>query len=149
MSKVRVACRIPNGISIRLYKTGWDDGTGDGVKPTVPDGPFVRLAGPSSRLTGAGATNRLDLEPSITEVDADWMNKWIEQNRGKNPFLDTGLIYIVGPVDEPSAGKPAEGPAAASVASEGMPAEIAPAPAAASPAAGLAPVLAGDPESPL
>jgi hypothetical protein len=101
MGKVRVACRRINGISIRLTKLGWDDGTGDNVKPRVPDGLPVILAGPSSRLSGVNGTNRLDLDPGITEVDAGWIEQWLDQNK-LNPFVVSGMIYVAGPVEEPA-----------------------------------------------
>lgn len=88
---VKVACTVPNGITLRLYKSGYDDGTGDGVKPMVYDGDQVRLAGPSSLHTGAHATARGDIEPTLTEVDGEWWAKWIKQNEN-NPAVTGGHI---------------------------------------------------------
>lgn len=89
---VRIACRIPNGVAIRLSKVGWDDGTG--VKPTVHDGPGIRLNGPSPLHTGAGNTSPDDLEPGITDVDAEWWGKWLAQNR-LNPAVQLKQIFLL------------------------------------------------------
>jgi len=91
---VKVACLIPNGIMIRLSKVGWDDGTRDGVKPMVHDGPGVRLNGPSPLHTGAGNTSPPDLDPGITEVDAEWWGKWLTQN-ALNPAVEMKQIYLL------------------------------------------------------
>ncbi len=97
---VKIACLIPNGIYVRLYKSGFDDGTGDGVKPTVHDGPAVRLNGPSPLHTGVGNTDPVDIEPGFTEVDAEWWEKWVEQN-AINPAVATKQIFVA-PEDEPN-----------------------------------------------
>lgn len=97
---VKVYCGQINGLMIRLFKKGYDDGTGDGVSPMVADGPGVQLNGPSSLNTGAGATDRRDLPPGETWVDSEWIARWMEQN-AQNPFVTGGLIYV-GPEEEPS-----------------------------------------------
>lgn len=88
-AKVRVACTITNGIMLQVWKPGFDDGTGK--NPMIHDGAAVRLNGPSARDTGAGATHRTDVEPAITEVDADWWAAWKKQNT-LNPYFDSGAI---------------------------------------------------------
>lgn len=88
---VRVACTITNGIMLQLWQTDYDDGTGDGEKMPRKDGPAIRLNGPSSLHTGAGATHRIDVPPGITEVDAEWWEKWKVQNKS-NPYFDVGAI---------------------------------------------------------
>ena len=90
--KVKVACSVPNGLAIRLFKVGYDDGTGDNVKPMIGDGAGVRLNGPSALHTGAGNTSPTDLEPGITEVDAEWWGKWLAQNQ-QNPFVAERFVY--------------------------------------------------------
>lgn len=91
---VNIACRVPNGIMIRRSKTGFDDGTGDGVKPIVHDGPGIRLNGPSALHTGAGNTDRQDLAPGITEVDAEWWSAWLAQNQS-NALVTMGQVYAL------------------------------------------------------
>lgn len=89
---VTVACRVMNGLSVRLHKRGEDDGTG--ARPMIADGAPVRLAGPSSIDAGVGSTERLDEVPITTEVDAEWWGKWHEQNK-LNPFVSKGLVYAL------------------------------------------------------
>jgi hypothetical protein len=88
---IKVACRVPNGIMLHLWKQGIDEP----FKTMVKDGDGVRLAGIAGIDTGAGNTERADLAPGISEVPAEWWAKWVEQNRGKNPLLDTGAIYAL------------------------------------------------------
>lgn len=89
---VKVACRVPNGLNIRLSKPGFDDGTG--VKAMVHDGPGVRLNGPSVLQTGAGNTMREDLPPGETSVDADWMGRWLDQN-STNPLVTMEQVFLL------------------------------------------------------
>lgn len=91
---VKVACLIPNGIMIRRSKQGFDDGTGDGVKPMIHDGPGIRLNGPSSLHTGAGATDRQDLPVAITEVEDEWWAAWLEQNQN-SPLVTMKQVYVL------------------------------------------------------
>jgi hypothetical protein len=78
---VKIACKIPNGIKLRLMKEGYDDGTGSGVRPQVVDGAAVTLAGPSSLHAGAGNTEARGQPHGVTEVDAGWWARWHEQNK--------------------------------------------------------------------
>lgn len=91
---VRVACTITNGAMLQLWQKGFDDGTGDGERMPRKDGLAVRLNGPSALHTGAGATHRADVEPGVTEVDAEWWGKWLDQNK-LNPAVDSGAIREV------------------------------------------------------
>lgn len=93
MGTIKVACRVVNGIKLRLFKQGFDDGTGDGQRPTVVDGAAVTLKGPSSLNTGAGATAPSGLEPVINEVDQDFITRWLEQN-AENPLRLQGMVYL-------------------------------------------------------
>lgn len=89
---VRVACLVPNGLMIRRFKPGSDDDGG----ALVADGPGIRLNGPSSLHTGVGATQRTELEPGITEVDAEWIDGWLAQNPAdKNQMVGDRLVYVV------------------------------------------------------
>ena len=92
----KVACTVLNGITICKWKPGYDDGTGDGMKPMVKDGPPLRLNGPGGRLAGAGNSDGgVDLPPVVTEVPDDWgFDRWLEQNK-ENPFVTEGLIKLV------------------------------------------------------
>lgn len=89
---VRVACLVPNGYMIRLSKPGFDDGTGDGARPTVHDGPGVRLNGPSALNTGAGSTE--SAEPGVTEVDAGWFDRWLKQHE-LDPVVTMDQVYVL------------------------------------------------------
>lgn len=95
MGMVKVACRQVGGISLRLYRRGWDDGTG--VTLNVPVGDAVVLNGPphQGHSLGIGLSDSNELGVGYTMVDEAWMSEWMEQNKGKNPFVDMGLIEIV------------------------------------------------------
>ena len=90
---VQVACRVPNGIMIALWKPGFDDGTGDGVKPTIRDGAAVRLHGPSGLHTGVNATGGTGLEPGLTDIDGEWWDKWWTANQ-QNPLVTQKQVYL-------------------------------------------------------
>lgn len=85
----RIGCRIVNGVKLRLFKEGYDDGTGK--CPIVPSGEQVTLAGPSARDAGTCAPGEGD--PSITMVSDAFWKDWVAQNKGKNPLFDLGHIY--------------------------------------------------------
>lgn len=89
--KRRIACRVVNGVKLRLFKEGYDDGTGK--KPMVVDGDAVVVAGPSGHGAGVGAPSGFGGGYSITEVDDAFWTAWVAQNEGKNPLLDGGEIY--------------------------------------------------------
>lgn len=90
----RIACTVVNGIKLRLFKDGHDDGTGK--CPPVAFGT-VTLKGPSARVAGTASPGCG--EPCVTLVsDAFWM-EWLAQNKGKNPLLDLGHIYDIDAVD--------------------------------------------------
>lgn len=92
---VKVACTIVNGIVIQKWKTGYDDGTGDGVKFPVKDGIALRLNGPSARHAGVGNTEGVGQAAAITEVPDDWgFDRWLEANK-LNPFVAEGMISKV------------------------------------------------------
>jgi hypothetical protein len=93
---VKIACHVPNGIMIRRSKEGFDDGTGDGVKPIIHDGPGIRLNGPSALHTGAGNTAREDLPPGLTEVEDDWWEAWFSKNQ-QNPLVTMKQVYVAPP----------------------------------------------------
>ena len=89
---VRVACRLVNGIELRLHKPGYDDGTGSGYRPAILD-RRVALKGPHSRAAGVGQASMG--EPLINEgVDADFMAAWLSQN-AKSMLVGERLIYVV------------------------------------------------------
>ena len=95
MQKVKVACHLVNGMMIRLFREGYDDGTGDNVRPMIVDGPGVRLNAPEGKLAGTGdPSGGKHLPPGITEVEENWMRAWLKQN-AQNPFVAEGLIYII------------------------------------------------------
>ena len=94
MPNVKVACHVVNGLMIRLFKRGWDDGTGDGVAPMVVDGPGVRLTGIHAIHAGAGNTEAKTRPPGITEIDGEWFDRWLVQNQ-QNPFVKDGMIHLL------------------------------------------------------
>ena len=85
----RIACSIVNGIKLRLFKEGFDDGTGK--CQVVAYGDPVTLNGPSARAAGTSAPSAG--EPCITLVSDEFWDQWRGQNEGKNPLLDLGHIY--------------------------------------------------------
>ena len=96
---VWVACSQLNGIMINLFTRGSDD---LGAPRVVRDGVGVRLNGPTGTMGGTNAG--AEAEPGLTEVDAMWWARWVEQNRGKNPLLDSGVIRELpgNPTPDPS-----------------------------------------------
>jgi hypothetical protein len=105
MKLVKVACHVPNGIMIRRYKAGFDDGTGDNVKPMVHEGAAVRLNGTGALQTGAGSTHRDDIPPGITEIDAEWWAAWLGENAG-NPLVTGKYIFAIKEDDEEPTANP-------------------------------------------
>lgn len=97
---VRVACAVPNGVMIRRWKPGYDDGTG--FKPTIPDGPAVQLNGTSAVAAGVGNTSPSGLDPGITEVDAEWWDAWLAQN-GENPLVAMEHVWVLKDPEEAKA----------------------------------------------
>src|ERR1700692_4514483 len=70
---VTVACRVPNGLEIRLCAQSLNDIPG--MKIMVPQGRSVRLAGPNT--PGAEVAGDFGLTRG---VDAVFMASWLEQN---------------------------------------------------------------------
>lgn len=85
----KVACSVVNGIAIRLSEPGYDDGTG---KPARASGSYVTIPGPSSLHTGVN--NTASYEPVISEVDADFIERWMEANQ-KNPMVTSGMLAVL------------------------------------------------------
>ncbi len=91
---VKVACKIPNGIELRLFKQGFDDGTGQ--RPLIHDQtkPRVFLAGPNTLGAGVGNT-MVETAPAVhSDVDAEYFAEWLKQNE-KNPLVTKGFIVQV------------------------------------------------------
>lgn len=106
---VKVACSVVNGIAIRLSEPGYDDGTG---KPARAAGGYVTIPGPSSLNTGVNNTTSYD--PVISDIDADFIERWMEANQ-KNPMVTGGMLVVLheeqneaepAPVDEAPADQP-------------------------------------------
>lgn len=110
----KVACSVVNGIAIRLSEPGYDDGTG---KPARAAGGYVTIPGPSSLHTGVN--NTVSYEPVVSEIDADFIERWMEANQ-KNPMVTSGMLVVLqgeqdGSDDAgPSTEAPAETPPAES-----------------------------------
>lgn len=90
--KIKVGCRAPNGVTLQLWRQGRQEDMGAFVK----DGPPVFLPGPITNHVGTGNTDP-ELDRVYTEVDQDFWNAWVEQNKGKNALLDLGFVQ---PLDE-------------------------------------------------
>jgi hypothetical protein len=89
---VKVTCGLPNGIELRVYGPGHDDGTGTGnaIAPRVVDS-FV-LRGPSA--VNSGVIN--PAEPVVNDVPADFWDAWTAQNEKQPPtFLSSGQIAVI------------------------------------------------------
>lgn len=86
---VRVACYQANGLIISNFVQGRDE---MGAPRLLRDGAGVRLNGPSGTMSGTNDPSMAGGEPGITEVDAVFWAKWVEQNKGKNPLFDNGVI---------------------------------------------------------
>ena len=103
--QVFVGCKLPNGVILRLFK--WiddrgspkDKSTGEREKIAVPaTGPNgkpqeVRLRGPALRF---GAQPRFIIAGgyALTPIDADFWEKWLEQNKGSS-LIDNKLIFAM------------------------------------------------------
>jgi hypothetical protein len=103
MPKVKVACRVVNGIRIKRFKAGYDDGTGK--QPLTADGPGITLAGPSALHAGAGNPHAEGAEPGITLVDKEWVEGWLEENK-QTQLVDDGFVAIVPDSEVPDEGPP-------------------------------------------
>lgn len=116
---VKVACSVVNGIAIRLSEPGYDDGTG---KPARAAGGYVTIPGPSSLNTGVN--NTVSYEPVVSEIDADFIERWMEANQ-KNPMVTSGMLVVLqGEPDETAdAGPSTEAPAATPSAESQEPTE--------------------------
>ncbi len=91
---VKVGCLVPNGVELRLFRKGEDDGTGSGYRPIIPDldAPSVTLRGPHGLGMGA---NAMTAEPEINEgIDAGFFDTWLKANE-KNTLVQKGLIFLV------------------------------------------------------
>lgn len=101
---VRVGCRQPNGLLIRLTREVPSDMPG--LKQQVADGPGVRLTGPDPGVAaGTFSPTGGGNEYGATKVDAEFWRAWVAQNEGRNPLLDGGTIFLLD-----REGKPAENP---------------------------------------
>lgn len=117
MPKVKVECRVVNGITIKRFKAGYDDGTGK--QPLAPIDRGITLNGPSGLHAGAGASGAEGAEPGITIVDKEWIEAWLVEN-AKTPLVSESYVAIV-PDSEIPDEEPAQDPTTESV--EGTTAE--------------------------
>lgn len=86
---IKVRCSVPNGIELRLFAEGHDDGTGH--RPMRPTGDPVILRGPSSLDGGISGTGTDAVE---NEIPANFWQAWREQN-WQNPLVTSGQIVPV------------------------------------------------------
>jgi len=92
---VKVACTIPNGLTIHLPGISHDDGTG---KQIASMGQKITLKGPGALALGVNQPT--SDESILTVVDEEVMNAWLAHN-ALSPMVTGGAVYIVGPVDQP------------------------------------------------
>lgn len=101
---VKVGCRVPGGIVLRLYRDGRNPDTG--APMPLPDGPAVTLNGPSGRMSGAGDTHPENDEPGVTEgVDRDWIEAVLKQRAG-DPLVSTDQVFLIEEEEKPDDGAP-------------------------------------------
>ena len=80
MGNVTVGCRLPNGIIIDLYNADGSLAKSVELKGANSDinGPIIIL---NPRMCG------------YTQVDEDFMNKWLDQNKDFAPLV-SGAIFV-------------------------------------------------------
>lgn len=101
---VGVGCRQPNGVMLQLRCEVPSDMPG--LKQMVNDGPAVRLSGPDRGVaSGAFSPTGGGNEYGATKVDGEFWRSWVDQNRGHNPLLDGGTVFLLD-----REGKPAQNP---------------------------------------
>ncbi len=103
--QVYVGCKLPNGAILRLFRwiddrgTPKDKNTGEREKIAIVDCDSngkpkeARLRGPALRF---GAQPRFIIAGgyAITPIDADFWEKWVEQNKGSS-LIDNKLIFAM------------------------------------------------------
>ncbi len=103
--QVYVGCKLPNGVILRLFRwiddrgTPKDKNTGEREKIAVPaTGPNgkpqeVRLRGPALRF---GAQPRFVIAGgyALTPIDADFWEKWADQNKGSS-LIENKLLFAM------------------------------------------------------
>jgi hypothetical protein len=88
---VKVLCSVPNGIELRTYAPGYDDGTGTGNQIAPRVGDVITLAGPSALMAGVNAPEGVPVE---TEVDAAAWGRWLDQNeKHQHPLIASGQVF--------------------------------------------------------
>lgn len=92
---VKVACTIPNGLTIHLPGVSHDDGTG---RQVAAMGQEITLRGPGALALGVNQTT--SDQPIFTEVDGEAMDAWLAHN-ALNPVVTSGSVYVIGEVEHP------------------------------------------------
>lgn len=77
---VTVACSLPTGLVLRLYKPHHDQRTG-GMLPDAEAAPVTLKHG------------------SNQNIDADFMNAWLEENSGSD-FVLKKQVYVIEPKEK-------------------------------------------------
>lgn len=97
MAKVLVACKIPNGLILRLFKPEEVDYPllGGGYKRVTEYKPIpgaqVELAGPATPF-GQMPNAPVAAGYAITPVEKDFWDKWLEQNKDA-AVVENGLVF--------------------------------------------------------
>ena len=87
---VKVACRVPNGLALRLHRETTSPESGE--KRFVPCSDFVVVGGPGPHAEG----------PAHTDVDEVFWDAWLKQNPSHASVVNGDLVSIN---DQPKGGR--------------------------------------------
>ena len=101
---VTVGCKLPHGLLIQLQKpeTISRPVMGGGMKDVVEyqrTGELVKIHGYAHRRDKAPAAVLASPNCALTQVDADFFNEWLSQNRDM-PAVKNGFIFARGKQDD-------------------------------------------------
>ena len=98
MSKVRIGCRLGNGLKIQRFKDAVEPG---GMKQA--EGPAVTLNGPANHgNAGFADPGSRSSDHGVTEIDKAWWDLWLAENE-LNPAVANGAVYFIEDVPEDDA----------------------------------------------
>lgn len=97
MPTVSVACKVPNGLILRLFEPveANEPVMGGGFRKVHafrPTGKNVTIKGPAHRLEMAPSVPVIGGYGLTHGVDADFWSKWLEQNK-ESPLVTSGQIF--------------------------------------------------------
>lgn len=100
-STIKVGCRLPQGIRLRVFEPG-KDAFGENVLNEIGE---VALAGSGRHVAAPGGLDGKDDDGvAFTDADADLWAKWLKQNE-KSDLITSGAVFEKGkqPKDDPAA----------------------------------------------